>query len=294
MISLSNLVKYSLVRETGDKKLVINSNRRLDKKLSEYQKQQEQLQRQQEEVAADGQEFLITEQEQSDGEEGFSEGLAAPVISEEEAAVLLEEARQQAQETANAEAAQILERARAEAAQIMDQAAADAEALRESKQSEGYSEGLEKGRLELQEEKEAAEREYQKRRGDLEEEFKRKQKELEPELVDAIIQVFDRVFRIQFEDKRPILLSLVENTLSNIETGKSFHIHVSEANRAFIEAHMEDMKSKIGNDVSIEVSADPTFDDAACTIETDFGIFDCGIDVELANLVRDIRSLSYD
>lgn len=45
------------------------------------------------------------------------------------------------------------------------------------------------------------------------------------------------------------------------------------------------------NDIDIEVVNDANLDTSGCFIETSFGVFDCGIDMELNNLVKDIRSL---
>lgn len=50
-------------------------------------------------------------------------------------------------------------------------------------------------------------------------------------------------------------------------------------------------EDEIGNDIDIEVVNDANLDTSGCFIETSFGVFDCGIDMELNNLVKDIRSL---
>ena len=77
----------------------------------------------------------------------------------------------------------------------------------------------------------------------------------------------------------------------NVEVGKEFRIHVSQNNYKFINAHLDDVRERVGNDVEIEVVNDAMLDSSDCQIETSFGVFDCGIDMELSNLVKDIRSL---
>ncbi|MBQ8625760.1 MAG: flagellar biosynthesis/type III secretory pathway protein [Agathobacter sp.] len=118
-----------------------------------------------------------------------------------------------------------------------------------------------------------------------------KMETMESDIVDAIITVFNRVFDIQFDDKKQILLYLINNTLMNVEVGKEFHIRVSSANYKFIESHIGDIKEKIGNDVNIEIVNDMSLGAEDCIIETESGVFNCGIDMELANLEKDIRSL---
>ena len=43
----------------------------------------------------------------------------------------------------------------------------------------------------------------------------------------------------------------------------------------------------------LEIVPDYTLNENACTIETDAGIFDCGVDVQLDNLMKDINCLLY-
>ena len=115
--------------------------------------------------------------------------------------------------------------------------------------------------------------------------------QLESEIVDAMIRVFHKVFGIQFEDKKEILLHLINNTLMNVDTGKSFRIRVSSENRKFLETHIPEIKERIGNDISIEVVNDMGLTEEGCIIETEGGVFNCGLDMQLSNLEKDIKSL---
>ena len=51
------------------------------------------------------------------------------------------------------------------------------------------------------------------------------------------------------------------------------------------------VKEKIGNDVNIDVINDMSLEENACLIETENGVYNCGIDMVLSNLEKDIRSL---
>ena len=59
-----------------------------------------------------------------------------------------------------------------------------------------------------------------------------------------------------------------------------------------IKSKKEEIQAKVGSDVGIDIIADPLLNDSQCIIETDGGIFDCSIDTELDNLIREIRALS--
>ena len=139
--------------------------------------------------------------------------------------------------------------------------------------------------------KEGVEAEIESRKEQLEMEYQQKSDVLENDIVEAIIQVFNKVFHIQFDNKKEILLHLIKNTLMNVEVGKEFRIHVSQNNYKFINSHLDDIKLNIGNDVNIEVVNDASLGTEDCQIETNFGVFDCGIDMELNTLIKDIRTL---
>ena len=76
-----------------------------------------------------------------------------------------------------------------------------------------------------------------------------------------------------------------------MDAGKNFVVRVAESNYKFIESHVADIKEKIGNDVSIDVVNDRNLEEDDCIIETETGVYNCGIDMVLSNLEKDIRSL---
>ena len=184
-------------------------------------------------------------------ESGFNDGINAAVVTE----IDVSAEKERLLEEAKLEADSILDKAKAEASRLLDEAKQRAQILYAESKYDAYS------------------------------------KELESDLIDAIIQVFNKVFKIQFDDKKDILFHLVENTMSNIEVGKEFRIHVAYSNYKFMMSHLDEIQERIGNDIDIEVVNDANLDTSGCFIETSFGVFDCGIDMELNNLVKDIRSL---
>ena len=58
-----------------------------------------------------------------------------------------------------------------------------------------------------------------------------------------------------------------------------------------MESRLEDIRERIGNDVEVEIINDAKLGAGDCQLETNFGIFDCSVDMELNNLIKDIRSL---
>ncbi len=109
--------------------------------------------------------------------------------------------------------------------------------------------------------------------------------------MDVILEVFNKVFHIQFNNKKHILMYLIDNAILGIEGEKSFRIKVAAGNVAFLEEHKEEILDRVGHDVELEILSDATMDGNDCMIETDSGVFDCSLGVQLENLIKDIRSL---
>ena len=191
----------------------------------------------------------------------------------------------------------ILESVKSDVGTRMDVGAAETEAENKTadpmtdvgQTNEEFSEGLNADVV--IEQKADIERELAEKKASLEDEYTKYSDELESDLVEAIIRVFDKVFHIQFGKSKEILLHLVKNTISKVEVGREFRIHVAHTNYKFMLSHLDEIKERIGNDIDIEVVNDANLEASDCQIETSFGVFDCGIDMELNNLVNDIKAL---
>ncbi|MBR2402739.1 MAG: flagellar biosynthesis/type III secretory pathway protein [Lachnospiraceae bacterium] len=145
---------------------------------------------------------------------------------------------------------------------------------------------------ELQEKRAALEAEFSARFRDLELEYTSKRDNMEADLVDVILDVFNKVFHIQFDNKKHILMHLINDAILNIEGDRNFRIKVADSNVLFLENHREDILERVGHGIELEFIADSTMDGNDCLIETDSGVFDCSLGTQLENLIKDIRSLS--
>ena len=65
----------------------------------------------------------------------------------------------------------------------------------------GYQEGRQCLESELAAQREQLQNEYQRKQETLQDEFREKQKNMEKDLVDVILEVFNKVFHIQFDNK---------------------------------------------------------------------------------------------
>ncbi|MBE5907493.1 MAG: flagellar biosynthesis/type III secretory pathway protein [Lachnospiraceae bacterium] len=134
--------------------------------------------------------------------------------------------------------------------------------------------------------------ELEAERQQLQAEFDEKERAMESELVDVITEVMERFFLVQFGNKKDLLLHLIDNALINIENSREFLIKVNDENFDFLNQYKSQLQEKVGNDLQLDIIRDPVLDVHQCLIETDGGVFDCSLDVELDNLVKDLKSLS--
>ena len=276
---MSNFYRNNYVIHGEQVKRVINTNDIIAEKMQAIVEEQKQAQRE---------ELMRKRQEAIDaGETEFTEGLFAKELE------LEPEPEPQIDYVAQAkeQAEQIISEANAEAVMIHDKASKDADTLREMARQEGYQNGYESAKQQADEELQAGREELARREQELQAQYEDAMAELEPKLLDTILTVFDEVFRMQFSGKREMLLHLVKNAMRGIRETRQYKVRVSEAEVSFLREHREELQEKVGEDVQIEIVMDPDLSESQCIIDADSGVYDCSLDVELDNLIRDLRSL---
>lgn len=269
MRSLSSLLKQYNTLESERVVRMIDYNEMVERKLAELAR--------------------IQNGGEESGEEGFQslDSIAAETIREDPEEIL---------QKAKDEAEQLLREARERSEIILNEANQQSGEILEQARADGHSEGYEAGSRQAREELET---EYQQKQEELEqyrkqltEDYDREMRELEPKLLDVIVTVVERVFHIQFDDKRDILLYLVCNTMANVEGSHNFRVRVGEEQKAFLENHRDDILDRVGHDMTLEILSDVSLEGNQCVIETETGVFDCSLGVQLENLIKDLRSLN--
>ncbi len=219
-------------------------------------------------------------------------GLADTIMQDEPEAVDVGPQAEEILEQARTEAQQIIDDANAQAEEILNAAQLNADAMRnlarQDGEKEGYNEGTQRAALELADAQSNMQAEIQR----IENEFMEKQIGMEREIVEMCLPVFERVFSAELSGKKDVIYHLLDHCIMKIERTGQMQIKVSDANAEFIKSKKEEIQGKIGAEVGLDIIADPLLNDSQCIIETDGGIFDCSIDTELDNLIREIRALS--
>lgn len=282
---MSNFYRKNYVINGEQVKRVIDTNDMIAEKMRAIVEEQRREQR--EELLRQRKEAMEAAGE--DGEADFTEGLfAQELLLEPEA---LEEPEIDYVAQAKEEAEQILSEANAKAVLIQDEAQKEADMLRQMAQQEGYAKGYEEAQAKAQEELHVGQTKLEQLEQKLHEEHEAALAQLEPKLLDTMLSVFDEVFRMQFRGKQEMLLQLVMNAMRGIRETRQYKIRVSESEVSFLRKNKNILQEKVGEDVSIEIVMDPELSESQCIIDADSGVYDCSLDVELDNLVRDLKSL---
>lgn len=222
-----------------------------------------------------------------------SENVSAPSRSNlaAEAAAMREKILAQAEE----ERKKIIDDATAEAVMIKNLAkeedARDRALAMEAAKNDGFEVGMQKANEEFEKLKKGLEAQ----RARLEEEYEDKMFELEPQFVRHITNIYEKVFQIELSDQKDIVLNVLRTAMQKIEGTKNYIIHVSRDDYNYVsEKKGVLLEAALAADVIIDVVEDMTMKRGDCMIETANGIFDCGIDTQLAAIKKRLTLLSYD
>ncbi len=275
MRSLSNLYKQRYVFSDSFSKRVINSNAKVAERLEELHRQEQ----------------LEAQGSQPQGAvDGFMAGLQAEEIDAvpKEPVISPEEIRKMAQE----EADDLLADARKQADALLADADMQADAIREEAKNAGFEQGHQEGTAKAEEELTRLRSQIEEEHRQLEADYRQKVQQLEPYLVEIVSDVFEKVFHVHFDDKKEVLVYLIEKVILNAEGTKEFQVRVSRADYEFVEGQKDAISAQVGASITVEIMADASLQEHQCMIETDSGVFECGVDVQLENLLGTLKSLS--
>ena len=231
--------------------------------------------------------------------DGFSP-LQAEVVT-----VLTEEQVQQDGESlvnASEQAAKIIEDAKSEAQNLLNMAENDAAAItrraknegieiRKNSQKEGYEQGYQEAQAEVQMELERKLNEMNLQEQQLQQEYEQKKQELEPILVETIVNIVNDMVQFVSEGKKDMVFSLIQKALEDMDISNNYIVKVSREDAPFVKAHKEILMQAVGTG-TLEIVEDSFLKNGQCMIDTDTGIYDCGLDTQMQGLLEDLRLIA--
>ncbi|MCM1156196.1 MAG: FliH/SctL family protein [Roseburia sp.] len=294
MWSNRNLYKSRYVVVEQEEKCVIDSNSRLVSRIEEIE-----ADKRRRAAFAAGEEYA---------EEGFVGGLGAEQIDTEgtdgeaaEGNVIKAQGNPSLQEPDGPTPEELREQAEAELAQAREEVEQIRQIAREEIEREkhetldearktGYDEGYKMAQAEAERMRD----ELDRQRVRMEEEYDALIEELEPQFIDTITAVYNHIFQVELENERNILVHLIETTLRKVESSRTFIVHVSKDDYAYVNMQKKMLTEEaVSGRGVVEVVEDITLHKNECMIETDGGIFDCGVGTQLEELTKRLKLLSF-
>ena len=286
---MSNLFKAGFVSFDNSEKFIIDSNELANKKIEAFQEQEMRRNKN----------VFSSEDSYMEGEEGeFVPGIDMDQISQltdDQGMIEPYPDPQFDMEAMQAEIDLKLQQAQEQADAIIRDAQESAAAIVSQAQEEGHNQGYQDGYQEGVAAAEALKAEIEQQRGELEAEYQQIVDGLEPEMVDVLTQIYEHVFDVELRDDKAIILHLLKSTLSRIEPGNNLIVHVSSDDYDDVIEEKDNLEACITSpSTTMEIIEDPLLKENECMIESDSGIFDCSLGVELSELSRKLKLLSFD
>lgn len=294
-----NIFKSHMVVVQDDDTLLIDNNERIAKKIESLE------------------EAMINSARSELGEDsfdGFVGGLDAEMVEaltadsdEELPTVIKAERPEEVQETqtsadalaiVSAQAQEVLEAARREAENLKSQAMIEVqqelEAMKNRAYEEGKAQGYDDGYGEAVAQVEEQKNQLAQERKRLEAEYQDLVEELEPRFVEALTDIYEKVFRVDLKKEQNIIMHLISSTMHKIEGSNTYLIHVSKEDYPYVSMKKNEvLVTSVSANASVEIVEDMTLGANDCIIETDGGVFDCGLGTQLEELSQKLRLLSY-
>lgn len=299
----SNLVKSYRLSRDGEEPRIIDSNTLVEEKLERIRmimpviaKKEEVEEYHEPGEFVDGLDALMLDTLVGDSEDIQYDEEGTPVSNIIKAAPQEEpvEYEQPVYEYTGPSPEEMIAEAQAEIEEMKLAAQDEIEQAKNAGYTDGQRLGYEEGRAKAQAEVDAAWQELEMARNNLAAEREQMIAELEPQFVHALTSIYEKVFEIDLRDEKSLVMNLLRNTMSQIESTKNYLIHVSRDDYKFVLENKESLVTmSMPADVTIDIIEDVTMKSGDCMIETSGGIFDCGLGTQLETLKKKLELLSY-
>ncbi len=179
---------------------------------------------------------------------------------------------------------------------IVEEAKAEAEQIKENAYKEGYEKGLEDGSMEAMKRTDAYMENIQREQEIL---FKKNQETVEANIVDArdklinlSCALIEKLTGILVDEYRPVMLHMINDALSDSDSSKGFTIKVGEDNYSYLVDNFDRLSGAANPSVSLELFSDSKLNNRQCIIESENGIIDLSMDIQVRKLITAIKMLS--
>ncbi len=303
MRSLSNLIKSGFVAFSKDDKLVIDANKNkiitgIDTALEEAELHWDEpaihSESTMEEVLAEA----LIKDAGLDGDDFAEDELLKMNTSDltnvlENSSGELQQVADEVVKSAQSEAEMIINHAHDEAEQMRSLAYDEAEQIKAQATEEGYQQGYEEGiraaSEELQEKRMVFEEYVQDKEHALQQKEVEILKETERKMVDFLCLLIPQITGVVIEEHRDVLLYMVNSAMQDLDNSKHFVIRVSSDDYEMIAERKDEIYGALNPNIELEIFEDAKLAPLQCLIETDNGIVDVSLDIQLENLITTLK-----
>lgn len=268
---MSNLIKYYTFHVTEDEKRLVES----DEKVKGFVPG----------ILTHG-EVEVRDLEREEFEQEFPEEMFEGTDLEQEGG-----ASEETVEQAHEQAGIILEEAQKEVDKLLEQAKVSAEFEREKNLEESKKAGYRDGLVKANEELADLRKELEAEREQLEMEYQQLVDELEPNFVRIVMALVKKLTGVLVEDKKEIIMYLMNQSLKNLGKTNTLIIRVSEADIEMVQGSQEQIMELISDNCELDIVQDSSLEQNQCIIEADKQIIDCSLDVQLKGLMEDLKMM---
>lgn len=298
-----NFFKGGLVKLEDSNKIVIDSNEAIKKKLEELRESMIEMEEASEDNALDGfseginpvQVSLLVSDEngKSPDFDSFSEGIS---VSDNNAGNVIHS---------------VSDDAKLKYDEIITSANEEAEKIRNEAREQGYNEGFSSGHdegvnqgildaktaldNEYNQKKQALENEYNTKMRELTNEYDSKLSDLEPMLVDKIMDIIKHVTGVELAGNRETIIGILKSALENMDSGKHYLIHISPVDFENVKNSKTEIAKGTGlQEEDFDLIEDNSVPANGALIESEAGIFDCGLGSQLELLKKKLVLISFE
>lgn len=289
-----NLVKFYNTNDNPEKK-EIDTNARMERILKEVA---------QEARRKPAPASFVSAVAGENAEAGFVEGLDADQIEalmadEDEfgnviKAVDPEEEAERIRLEAQAKADEIVATAEQLAREFKENSRREAEIecarIRTDAKNEGYQDGVSQAQSEYA----AQFEDLNYKAAALEQEYQELCSSLEARFISTLADIYEHIFKVDLAEYEPLVARILADTIHNVESSKAYIVHVSAEDYPSISMEQKTMLEEAAPGCSVDVVQDIALGPNQCLLETDNGVFDCGLDTQLKELRRRLMLLSFN
>ncbi len=193
-------------------------------------------------------------------------------------------------------AKELREDAIARASKILEDAEKEAEDIKNKAYNLGYEKGLEDGSMEAMrrsdEYLEGLQREREQLEAKNQEVFEANIVDTQNKLVDLSCALIEKLTGVVVDQYKQVMLYIINNALNDNDTARNFTIRVAETNYTYIMDNYDRISKASNPNFTIEVVGDVKLDKRQCIIDTENGIMDLSMDIQVQNLITAMKLLS--